>query len=387
MTTQTEYRTMTANAADTAGIDPPRFVMQIGVESVNYNLDVIECRLDSPAGARGIAQLMPVHWTAVDPCNVPAALAYAANLMAGYLTYWKAQGYDDTMSWVLALASYNAGRQGTINGLAGLTPTWPYTETVNYVTRIMGLSLSDAQYALKRGALPQTPPSTPPGDTDALTAFLARVVARGMLEVGKPYSGPIVGQPEAARRGNPGYDCSSFVEEMMEREYQGSLYSWAYTDTMANESTRLATPVPGTPVFYHYYDDSQPNTVFPHMGLWLSATTVLDCRYSDTPGKGGVAVRPHLLPISDSSGRYRTTMVPNLFDVSKLPQPPVVVTPPPSQTDPITVLNNTISGLRVAVAQLTDVVVPAALAAATAQADVLAEVKRIREQFVGPKPE
>lgn len=380
-----DYRQMAADTATKAAINATRFSIQIGVESINYDIDVIECRQDSPAGARGIAQLMPVHWTEVDPCNPQAALTYAANLMAGHLDYWAAQGYDDTMSWVLALASYNAGRQGTINGLAGISPGWPFTETVNYVTRIMGLSTSDTQYALKRGSLPSGVTNPQPMDTSALTAFLDRVVALGMLELGKPYSGPVIGQPESYRRGTPGYDCSSFVEEMFEREYGGTLFSWAYTDTMSNESTRVAAPIRGTPVYYHYSDDSQPNTYFPHMGIWLSATEVLDCRYSDTPGKGGVAVRPHLLPVTSTSGQqFRITMLPNLLVVSTLP--PVVVTPP-SQADPIAVLNDTISGLRTAVAYLADVVVPKGVDSATQRESVLAEAKRVREQFVGPKPE
>jgi len=46
----------------------------------------------------------------------------------------------------------------------------------------------------------------------------------------------------------------------------------------------------------------------------------------------------------------------------------------------------TIDGLRIAVAHLADVVVPKAVSAAAQRDEALAEARAIREQFVGPRP-
>lgn len=153
-----DYRAMTRAAATTAGIDPDLFVSQINQES-GFSLDVIECRRDSGAGARGIAQLMPVHWSEVDPCDPEAALTYAAGLMKSHLAYWNG-------SWALALSSYNAGRQATIDGLAGRKPGWPFAETVTYVSKILSKSQADTTKILT------TPlPDAPVVDTERLYGF------------------------------------------------------------------------------------------------------------------------------------------------------------------------------------------------------------------------
>ena len=138
-----DYRAMAGDAGVAHGLPRDRFIRQIGVESVNYAVNVIECRLDSPAGARGIAQLMPIHWSAVDPCDPHAALDYAARLMRGHWDYWQGQGKDADTAYGLALASYNAGRQATIDGLAGRKAWWPFVETMTYLTRI--LQVDDGQ--------------------------------------------------------------------------------------------------------------------------------------------------------------------------------------------------------------------------------------------------
>ena len=80
------------------GISPSVYVKEISVES-SFNPRAL-----SPAGAEGIAQLMPATAAAlgVDPWNPVAALRAAARLMASYVSRY---GGD----YAKALAAYNAG--------------------------------------------------------------------------------------------------------------------------------------------------------------------------------------------------------------------------------------------------------------------------------------
>jgi hypothetical protein len=77
------------------------FLRMMRQESAGFDLDVIECRRDSRSGARGIAQLMPVHWAQVDPCDPPAALRYGARYLI--------QSIAHTGSVRAGVAGYNAG--------------------------------------------------------------------------------------------------------------------------------------------------------------------------------------------------------------------------------------------------------------------------------------
>lgn len=294
-------REATRAAAQFQGLDPDLFERQINLESMSFNPDVIACRRDSGAGARGIAQLMPVHWSAVDPCNVEQALAYAAGLMKGHLNYWNG-------NWALALASYNAGRQATIDGLAGRKANWPFAETTKYVSLILQIPLEEARARLKGGG----------GGTvvDNSAAIRARVIELGKQEIGKRYAGPIVDEPDSYRWGNPGWDCSSFVSGMYDKATGGKVKLVPFTDTAAQQTEWVQNPQPGDIVFYHYQDEQ--GVYWPHMGIWLSPTEVLDARY----GKG-VGVHPHVTPVGpDAQGRYRTVKRPAGLDA-------IVITPTP----------------------------------------------------------
>jgi len=128
--------------------------------------------------------------------------------------------------------------------------------------------------------------------------------------------GPIVGQPDSYRYGEPGYDCSSFVSEMFKRATNGAINLTAYTNAAYDQCDWVKDPMSGAIVFYHYVDDQNIN--WPHMGLWLSKTEVLDARFGQ-----GVGIHPHVTPIGPTSdGRYRRTMLPKGLAT-------VVVNPPP----------------------------------------------------------
>jgi cell wall-associated NlpC family hydrolase len=112
-----------------------------------------------------------------------------------------------------------------------------------------------------------------------LAAKLQKVVDIGRAKGWKPYSGPIVGQPESFRWGDPGYDCSSFVSSMYKEALGIALAG--FTDTIATQTDQIdqQQALPGDIILYRYADSSQPQVKFPHTGLWLGNSRMLDCQY------------------------------------------------------------------------------------------------------------
>lgn len=108
-------------AARRNGIDPALYVNQIDEES-GFNP-----KAGSPAGAQGVAQIVPKFHPGVDTSNPFQSLDYAAALMAGYL---KQYGGD----YPTALAAYNAG-PGAVAKYGGPPP---FEETQRYIKDIMG---------------------------------------------------------------------------------------------------------------------------------------------------------------------------------------------------------------------------------------------------------
>ena len=151
MATRDEYVAYAEQQARAAGIDPAIFVRQIGVES-NWDPAAV-----SPAGAIGIAQIVPRWHPAVDPWEPWASLAYAARLMRSHLDRFGGR-YD------LALAAYNAGA-GAVEQYGGVPP---YEETQRYVRLILG-----------DGAVTEPPAGgpVPPLDTGDLGDVVRRVRA------------------------------------------------------------------------------------------------------------------------------------------------------------------------------------------------------------------
>jgi hypothetical protein len=113
------YRALARQIAQRHGLDPGVFERQINQES-GFNPTA-----RSPAGALGIAQIMPATargW-GVDPLNARQALDAAAKNMASYVRQYG--GYEN------ALRAYNAG-PGAIQKSKG------FAETNNYVRTILG---------------------------------------------------------------------------------------------------------------------------------------------------------------------------------------------------------------------------------------------------------
>jgi soluble lytic murein transglycosylase-like protein len=105
------------------GVDP-RFIHAVIKQESKYDPDAT-----SPAGAKGLMQLMPAtakrfHCDDLtdQACNVEAGTKYLA---------WLLKRFNGDVS--LALAGYNAG-EGAVDKYQGIPP---YTETENYVKKIV----------------------------------------------------------------------------------------------------------------------------------------------------------------------------------------------------------------------------------------------------------
>src|SRR5215217_7222681 len=147
------YQSYARQAAERAGIDPTVFVAQIQQES-GFNPNA-----GSPAGALGIAQIVPRYHPGVDPTDPYASLDYAAGLMSRLLRQYNGD-------WTKALVAYNGG--------GGAVAAWdrgePYAESQTYVARILGNERPTAA----------APPTAAPPTTAAPTT--ARAVPTAMAQ-------------------------------------------------------------------------------------------------------------------------------------------------------------------------------------------------------------
>jgi hypothetical protein len=118
-----KYRTLTRQIAEMEGVDPDLFELVIGQES-NFRPDA-----RSPAGAIGLAQLMPgtASDLGVDPTDPVDNLRGGARYLRQQI-----DAFDGDIG--LALAAYNAG-PGNVRKYGGIPP---FRETENYVSTILG---------------------------------------------------------------------------------------------------------------------------------------------------------------------------------------------------------------------------------------------------------
>lgn len=127
---QLDLHALARQDATNVGIDPNVFERQINQES-GFNPNAV-----SPAGAIGIAQIMPATaagWN-VDPHDPVASLSAAASAMARYFTTY--QDYSK------ALAAYNCGSDCLNTAIAEYGSNWKRgvpAETQRYVHAIMGV--------------------------------------------------------------------------------------------------------------------------------------------------------------------------------------------------------------------------------------------------------
>jgi soluble lytic murein transglycosylase-like protein len=119
-----ERRAQVWSAALANGVPPALLAAVLQVESG------FDPAVTSPAGARGIAQLMPgtaASLGVADPLDAEQAIPGAARLLARHL--------EEFGSPALALAAYNAG-PGAVRRYGGVPP---FAETQAYVPRVLAL--------------------------------------------------------------------------------------------------------------------------------------------------------------------------------------------------------------------------------------------------------
>ena len=199
------------------------------------------------------------------------------------------------------------------------------------------------------------------GTTDEAGGLrLSEVLRRACSRIGDPYvwGGKVPGR----------FDCSGFVSWA----YNGAVPS--FTDAILSPTVRVEKPAPGDIVLYEYKDDGQPGVRFPHVGLFVSDTVTLDARY-------GYGVGEHQQLDRSRATRYYRRLPGVVVDTDGVQPAPGAGSGPAATND-----EDTIFGLRTAVAHLCDVVVPKAAAAAAERDAALAEAKRIRAEFLGVKP-
>lgn len=119
---RSEFLPVARAAAQRHGIPEDLFLRLVHQES-RWNVGAV-----SPAGARGLAQLMPdtARLLGVDPDDPHQNLDGGARYLR--------QMFDRFGSWRLALAAYNAG-PGAVERHDGVPP---FEETTNYVRIILG---------------------------------------------------------------------------------------------------------------------------------------------------------------------------------------------------------------------------------------------------------
>jgi hypothetical protein len=191
-----DYRALARAKAKKYGLDPNLFARQIGAES-GFNPRAV-----SPAGARGIAQIMPATargW-GVNPDDPDAALDAAAKHMAQYVSQYG--------NWRDALTAYNAGPGAVGRPLP--------RETRAYISKITGGQ--DVRAPARDTATPQ--PEAQAGGVDKDAAIVDTLLSQrnkigdgklgtGLLQAAQQriatgaYGLPATSTPKATRAAAP----------------------------------------------------------------------------------------------------------------------------------------------------------------------------------------
>lgn len=104
---------------------PAGLMVRLAYQECRFREDIITGKVVSSAGAKGMWQLMPIHWRFVDPLDWSAAADYAGGELRRLFRVFG--------SWQMALAAYNWG-EGNLKkyGIASAP-----AETRNYYTQIL----------------------------------------------------------------------------------------------------------------------------------------------------------------------------------------------------------------------------------------------------------
>lgn len=179
-----DYRVEARRVARENGIPEDLFLKLVRQES-GFNPRAV-----SPAGAIGLAQLMPgtAEGLGVDPFDP------IQNLTGG-ARYLKTQ-YDKFGRWDLALAAYNAG-PGAVAKYGGIPP---YKETQNYVKKVMGGSSVVSPTRPAKTASGLTAAATlgaPTGQPTGISPIVSSILDRNAQMLGVPSIAPLLTKPAA----------------------------------------------------------------------------------------------------------------------------------------------------------------------------------------------
>lgn len=132
----TKYIEYTYNLANELKI-PTRTAFRLMYKESNFRDTVV-----SKVGAQGLMQLMPktrskyYELLRIDTLNLDKNqqdIYIGMNMMNDLYEFWLDKGYSEKTSWILTLASYNAGK-GNVIKYKGIPP---YKETQDFVTFIL----------------------------------------------------------------------------------------------------------------------------------------------------------------------------------------------------------------------------------------------------------
>lgn len=161
-----DYRAAAVELAQKYGLDPNLFVRQIQQES-GFNPEA-----RSPAGALGLAQLMPgtaldMGVMRIDPMqNLEGGAKYMRMLLDRYKGNYQ-----------LALAAYNAG-MGNVDKHGGIPP---FQETQSYVSRILGTQPMATQFGNTQQGGPAVDQYAQPPQQKGILSYLTDPEKRAKL--------------------------------------------------------------------------------------------------------------------------------------------------------------------------------------------------------------
>lgn len=161
-----DYRAAAVELAQKYGLDPNLFVRQIQQES-GFNPEA-----RSPAGALGLAQLMPgtaldMGVMRIDPMqNLEGGAKYMRMLLDRYKGNYQ-----------LALAAYNAG-MGNVDKYGGIPP---FKETQNYVSTIFGSAPMGTQFGNTQQGGPAVDQYAQPPQQKGILSYLTDPEKRAKL--------------------------------------------------------------------------------------------------------------------------------------------------------------------------------------------------------------
>lgn len=368
-----DLRDFARNQARLHGVNPDIFERQIQQES-GFNPKAF----NSASGASGIAQIVPEWHPGIDVWNPEESLTYAAKLMAGYLL-------NNKQSYPMALASFNWG-SGNVGGYTKpggvVVPPWDGrretlpAETRHYLDVILGVgwpepaATNDVPGATNRVAFSRDAPVDPQPDDWSCSVqsaqWLLRAVgrnpARAWLEqqlVGPLGANPVVsreyGLMDATGRTLARWLQTEYGNEMGLTFAAQAVNSWDDIVAFASKGPLML----GGRTFNHWtgvraYRDGKVLLANP-AGSWK--------------GVGQELTRDEF----DALGSWSAI-------TATLPQTGVGNGPSTTNDE------DTIHGLRVALAHIADVEAPRLALAAAERDAAMAAIKRIREQYLGSRP-